>query len=364
MLSKLVVVPLLALLAFPALTEDTPPAPVGRWEIVNTRGDNSAQLAVDPGGFRVYLNSDGSAYVYGTFADSMCVVDAETFNVVPSWRIDNGFIQITIKIDNLGLGPNFSFIYTGTFNANTPVPGDLARTVPTIKGTYFPEGDGSGCTTATQSNPGTFVATFVPTISSGTATGTLDSFTADQGFAFDSAVNTTITFAPPPAGGQIAGEVTFSSEPTFHGTQCFATTNGTVNRLIINPNKSSQSGVTEYIFAEGLDPNGQPTTLFLNGFSANLYSTSNNTDPYATQIGNNEWAVGAAIGLDNPGVGLPGVMADGTNSNIVSLYGVIGGACDGAGGVDSPFHYNPEKHSFGKKEPVPPSRHALDRQAF
>lgn len=70
----------------------------------------------------MYLSPDGSAYVYGTFADSLCVVDAETFNVVSSWRIDNGFIQITIKIDNLGLGPNFSFIYIASYDAHVRPP--------------------------------------------------------------------------------------------------------------------------------------------------------------------------------------------------------------------------------------------------
>lgn len=354
MLRRLALVSLCALLLLTMQMLADTPAPVGRWEIVNTSGDNSTQLAVDPGGFSVYLNADGSAYVFGTFADSLCVVDAETYNVVPSWRIDGDKIQITIAVDNLGLGPDMSFIYTGTFNPKTRVPGSPSLTIPAISGTYFPVGDGSGCTTATQLNPGTFVATFFPTITSGTATGTLDAFTADHGFAFDSAVDARITFGPPPAGGQISGEVNLLSEPTFHGMQCFAATNGTVNPLTINPARSSQSGVAENMFADGFDPNGQPTTLFLNGFSADIYSTGSNTDPYAQPIGTNEWAAEAAIGLDAPRQGPPGVMSDGANTNIVSLYGVIGGACDGAGGVDSPFHFIPRRPIHQERRPVPP----------
>jgi hypothetical protein len=95
------------------------------------------------------------------------------------------------------------------------------------------------------------------------------------------------------------------------------------------------------MFAEGFDPHGVPTKLFLNGFSANLYTTIINTDPNAIQITSTEWAVYAAIGEDNPSALLltAGVSNDGTNSVIVILYGVIGGTCDGAGGVDAPFHF-------------------------
>lgn len=365
MISRLGLIPLLALLAFPAQTEDTCPTPVGRWEIVHTSGDNTAQTSVFPGGFSVYLDADGTGYTYGTFAQSFCVVDAETNNVVPTWTAlgDNRF-QITIAINNLGQGPNLSFVYTGTYNAETPVPGDPSLLITTITGTYYPVGDASLCSFATQASPGNFVATFLPTISSGSASGTLDAFTADHTSGFDSAVNATVSFTTPPLGGQIAGTVSLSSNPSFTGNACFATTNGAVNPLTINPNRSSQSGVAEYIFAEGVDPFGVPTTLFLNGFSANLYSTSNNTDPYAIQIGVTDWAVEAALGDDNPAAGAVGVRYDGSNTDIVMLYGVIGGACDGAGGVDSAFRYVPERPGFGKKKPVPPGHRRLHKQTF
>jgi hypothetical protein len=39
------------------------------------------------------------------------------------------------------------------------------------------------------------VATFLPTISDGKALGSLDAFSADNGSAFDSAVNAAITFS-------------------------------------------------------------------------------------------------------------------------------------------------------------------------
>lgn len=339
--------------------------PAGRWEIVHTGGDNISQTSIFPGGFSVFLNPDGTGYTFGTFAQSFCVVDAETNNVAPTWtRLDDNQIQITIAINNLGQGPNLSFVYTGTFDADTPIPGDPSRLVPTIRGTYFPIGDASLCSNATQASPGTFVATLLPIISSGSASGTLDAFTADHTTGFDTAVNTTVSFTVPPLGGQIAGTVSLSSNPSFTGNACFATTNGVVNPLTINPNRSSQSGDFENLFAEGLDPFGVPTTLFLNGFSANIYTTTNNTDPYAIQIGQNEWAVEAALGDDNPAAGVNGVKNDGSNTNLVMLYGVIGGACDGAGGVDSPFRFIPERQKTGIKKPAPPSHSHPDKSTF
>jgi hypothetical protein len=93
------------------------------------------------------------------------------------------------------------------------------------------------------------------------------------------------------------------------------------------------------MFAEGLDPQGIPTTLFLNGFSANQYTAATNTNRNAIGITTTDWVVPAAIGEDNPLVGVTGVSNDGTNNVIVVLYGVLGGACNNAGGVDAPFHF-------------------------
>src|SRR5260370_5816640 len=107
------------------------------------------------------------------------------------------------------------------------------------------------------------------------------------------------------------------------------------------------------MFAKGFDPFGVPTSLFLNGFSANQYTTAVNTDPSAIQITSTDWAVFAAIGEDNPAAGVAGVSNDGINKVIVALYGVIGGTCDGAGGGYAPipllsgqaFRLQPNKHS-------------------
>jgi len=325
-----------------AITESDPA--VGRWEIVHTSGDSSAQTMLYPGGFSTFLNADGTGYTYGSVANSICVIDVESFNVVPTWvPLGGSSYQVTITVNNLGLGPNFSFIYTGTYSAVTPVPGDTSYTIPAISGTYYATGDVSACNLATQSNPGNFVATFLPTISSGSASGSLDSFSADNGSPFDSTVSATITFSAPPANGQMAGTVALASNPTFTGLPCFATTSGVVNPLIINPALSSQTGIGEYMFAEGFDPNGAPTTLFLNGFSTNLY-TGANTDPNALQIATTEWAVAAAIGEDNPAAGVSGVSNDGTNMAMVFSYGVVGGVCEGAGGVDTPFYFLSGKH--------------------
>lgn len=315
--------------------------PVGRWEIVHTSGDNSAQTALYPGSFSTFLRADGTGYTYGSFSSSICVLDVLTFNIVPTWALLPGFTNvftITITVDNLGLGPNVSFIYTGVYDPLTPVPGDPSQLIPTITGTYFVQGDGSACSVATESSPGNFVATLLPTISSGSASGSLDGFTAEDGSAFDSAVDATITFTAPPAPGQIAGTVSLTPNPTFGGNACFATTDGVVDPLTINSDLSTQSGVAEYMYAEGFDPQGVPTKLYLNGFSVNLYFAPN-TDPNATQITSNQWAAAAAIGEDNPSAAPDGVSNDGTNSVMVFLYGVIGGACDGAGGIDLPFHY-------------------------
>jgi hypothetical protein len=247
--------------------------------------------------------------------------------------------QITITVNNLGLGPNFSFTYNGKYNPSTPVPGDPSLLIPAITGTYSSAGDVSACSSGT----GDFVATFLPTIPDGTATGSLEGFEADNGSAFDSRVVATITFSAPPADGQIAGTVTLASNPTFHLNPCFAEGAGSsVAPLTINPNKSSQSGTSEYIFAEGLDPQGAATTLFLNGFSANVYTSVLSGDRNAIQIRTNpnQWAVSAAIGEDHPVTGdINGVKNDGSNALIVMLYGVIGGACNDAGGVDSPFQF-------------------------
>jgi hypothetical protein len=312
---------------------------VGRWEIVHTSGDNSAQTALYPGGFSTFLRADGTGNTYGTFASSLCVIDAESFNVVPTWvALGGNIFQITITVDNLGRGPNFSFVYKGTYDFHTAVPGNASLSIPAITGTYHATGDISACSLATQGSPGNFVATFLPTISSGAASGSLDGFNADNGLAFDATVSAAITFSAPPAPGQIAGTVSLGSNPTFRSAGCFATSSGTVTPLNINSNKSSQSGVSEYMFAEGLDPQGIPTTLFLNGFSANQYVAATNTNRNAIGITATDWVVAAAIGQDNPNL-VTGVSNDGTNSVIVVLYGVLGGVCNNAGGVDAPFHF-------------------------
>ena len=320
---------------FPAIIHAQ--VPVGRWEIVHTSGDRSAQTALYPGGFATFLTAGGSGYTYGTFTNSICVIDAENSNIVPTWTSTLGInFVITIAVNNLGLAPNFSFIYTGTYNPVTPVPGDFLHLIPAITGTYSSVGDVSAC----NNGSGNFTATFLPTISSGLAMGALDGMTADNGSPFDATVNATITFSAPPAPGQIAGTVALATNPTFHFNPCFATTGGVVNPLTINPNKSSQSGASEYIFAEGLDPFGVPTTLFLSGESVNLYTTPPaNTDPNAIQITSTQWAATAAIGEDNPAAGTTGVHNDGTNTAMVFLYGVTGGVCNSAGGVDAPFFF-------------------------
>src|SRR5260370_3215302 len=340
---KFGVVLLLAAFLFPAIIRAQ--VPVGRWEIVHTSGDNSAQTALYPGAFSTFLRADGTGDSYGTFTSSLCVIDTETFNVVPTWvaGVGNSF-QITITVNNLGLGPDFSFIYTGIYNPLTPIPGDPLTFIPTISGTYYAATeDVSACNVTTQSNPGSFVAIFLPTISSGSASASLDAFSADNGSAFDSRVGATIFFDIPPAPGQIAGAVSLASNPTFQLRPCFATTSGVVNPLAINSNLSSQTGVSEYMFAEGFDPFGVPTTLFLNGFSANQYTTAVNTDPSAIQITSTDWAVFAAIGEDNPAAGVAGVSNDGINNVIVALYGVKGGTWDGAGGVCTPIHFSSRK---------------------
>jgi hypothetical protein len=351
------IIGLLALiLLYPtAVIGATDPIPVGRWEIVHISGDNAAQTAYGPGNFSTFLRPDGTGYTYGTFSDSsLCVLDSETFNQVPSW-IDQGgnTFQITIAVNNLGLGPDFSFIYTGVFSATTPVPGGGGVSIPAITGKYYAVGDASACSLTTKDSPGDFVATFLPTISDGgSAVGSLDGLSADNGPAFDSTVNATITFSTPPALGQLAGTVALSPDPTFNLNPCFASTGDVTIPLILNSAKSVQSGIFEYIFADGLDPSGVPTTLFLNSFSANLYMTSHNTDTHAAQITSTEWAAAAAIGEDNPDAGPTGVNSDGTNSTMVMFYGVIGGVCGGAGGVDGPFHFTSGKPVSHRPKPI------------
>jgi hypothetical protein len=360
---KPAIIGLLALiLLYPTAVIGAPdPILVGRWEIVHTSGDNAAQTAYGPGNFSTFLRPDGTGYTYGTFSDSsLCVLDSETFNQVPSW-IDLGGnnFQITIAVN--GLGQNFSFIYTGLFNAMTSVPGSSGGlSIPAITGTYYAVGDASACSITTKESPGSFVATFLPTISDGSALGSLDGFSADNGSAFDSTVNAIINFTTPPAPGQLAGTVLLSPDAMFHHNTCFAATSSVTDPLTVitdpltlNSGKSFQSGIFEYIFADGLDPSGVPTTLFLNSFSANLYVTPPpNTDPHAAQITTTEWAIPAAIGEDNPLAGPTGVNSDGTNSTMVMFYGVIGGVCDGAGGVDGPFHFTSGKPVSHRPKPI------------
>jgi ice-binding like protein len=333
-----------------------PPGP-GRWEIVHITGDNSGQSPLYPGGFSTYLKADGSGYVYGTFSDSSCVIDSESFNLQPSWvDLGGNTIQITVAVNNLGLGPDFSFVYSGTYNPVTAVPGDSSEFIPAITGTYYAVGDVSACSATTQDNPGTFVATFLPTLSSGSTSGSLDSFSADNGSTFDSTVGATLTFAVPEVEGQVAGTVALDANPMLNQRGCFATTDGVVDPLTINSSKSIQSGVSEYIFAEGFDPRGVPTTLFLNGYSTNIYSGSN-TDLDATKITATEWAVPAAIGDDDPAAGTAGVSNDGTNTAIVVFYGVLGGECNNAGGVDTPFYFlSSEPHPHRHKHHHPRAR--------
>ena len=175
--SKPAIIGLLALISFyPTSTRATDPVLVGRWEIVHISGDNAAQMAYGPGSFSTFLRPDGTGYTYGTFSDSsLCVLDSETFNQVPSWiQLGANTYQITIAVNNLGQGPNFSFIYTGAFSATTPVPGSGGVSIPAISGTYYAVGDASACSITTKDSPGNFVATFLPTISEGSAAGTLE----------------------------------------------------------------------------------------------------------------------------------------------------------------------------------------------
>src|SRR6202162_120267 len=161
------IIGLLVLISFyPTAAHATDP-PVGRWEIVHITGDSTAQTNYGPGNFSTFLRPDGTGYTYGTFSDSsLCVLDSETFNQVPSWiPLGANTFQITIAVNNLGLGPNFSFIYTGVFSATTPVPGSSGVSIPAITGPYYAVGDASACSITTQDSPGNFVATFLPTIS-------------------------------------------------------------------------------------------------------------------------------------------------------------------------------------------------------
>jgi len=141
---------------------------------------------------------------------------------------------------------------------------------------------------------------------------------------------------------------------------------GPVNPLTINPSLSAQSGIILQIRAEGFDPSGAPTTLELDGYSANLYNTPPaNTDPTANQITSTQWAAGAAIGEDNPGATPPsdGVANDGTNNAVVLFYGVAGGICNGAGGADAPFHFVAVKpHIHGHRKHSRRGRRDRDRE--
>jgi len=341
---RLGVVLVCAAFLLPAITHAQVPVPVGRWEIVHTSGDSPAQTAMYPGGFSTFLTADGKGDTYGTAANSLCVINETSSNVVPSWipvGLSGTDFKITIEVDNQGVAP-ILFIYTGTY-AFTPIPGDTSVLIPTITGTYYATGDASACSVAIPGSTGNFVATFLPTLSTGSSSGSLDNFTTDGGQAFDLPVATTITFSEPPVPGQIAGTVSLASNPTFNTSPCFATATvgGPVNPLTINPNLSTQSGILESIYAEGWDPQGVPTTLVLNGFSANVYNTpvGTNTNPYADQITLTDWAVAAAIGEDDPTVGTTGVALDGKNDVMVQFYGVIGGVCNNAGGADAPFHF-------------------------
>lgn len=111
-------------------------------------------------------------------------------------------------------------------------------------------------------------------------------------------------------------------------------------------NLAAQSGIIEEIYSQGVEREGNPTTLVLDSYSANLYTTDNNTDPTAKQITTTECAAGTAIGEDNPVAGVSGVGNDGTNSEMVLSYGVLGGSCDTAGGVDASFHFPSASLSF------------------
>lgn len=351
---KLWVLLLGAAFLYPAVTRAFPADISGRWEIVHTSGDNASQSAFYPGGFSVFLSSGGSSVPSVTLSNSMCVVDGTTATITPTWTIDSltGIAVITVAVDNHGLGQNVTFLYTGTYSTSTPVPGDSGLSITAITGTYYVSaGDGSACSDATSASPGSFVATSLPTLSSGSAMGSLDGFTADGGTAFDSPVTATITFSAPAADSQIAGTVSLSSNPTYNsGTACFAAPSGTVNDLTINSTLSSQSGILQTVYAEGLDPYGVPTTLVLNGYSANVYDVGSgtNSNPYANRISSTTWAVAAAIGEDDPNdpniVSGSGVADDGTNNTQVYFYNVVGGACDGAGGSDAPFHFLAGKH--------------------
>src|ERR1700688_148785 len=247
------IIGLLVLISFyPTAARATDPKLVGRWEIVHISGDSSAQTNYYPGSFSTFLRPDGTGYTYGTFSDSMCVLDVENNNLVPSWTALGGnSFQITIAVNNLGQGPNVSFIYTGVFSATTLVPGSGGVSIPAISGTYYAVGDSSACSITTKDNPGNFVATFLPTISDGSTAGSLDAYLADNGSAFDSTVNPIITFSMPPALGQMAGTVALSPDPTFNLNHCFASAGGVTIPLTLNWSNSVQWATFDDFFEDG-----------------------------------------------------------------------------------------------------------------
>ena len=326
-------------IALDSSTIQTPGGTItGRWEIVDTSLDSAAQTDRYPGSYSTFLKRDGTGYTYGSFSDSICVVDVQHTNIVPSWvALGGNDYAITMTVDNLGLGPNFAITYTGTFDRLTPVPGNSSKFIPAITGTYSAVGDISACSSATPTSPGTFIATFLPTIATGSAAGSLDNFAADNGSPFDAPVNATITFTAPPAAGQIAGTVSLDSNPTFGGTKCFGNNHWHCDTLGYQPRfvQSVRPGGKHIRRRPGPERRSHytcPQQLFRQSLHG-----SKHRSPTRLEITGTKSAIGAAIGEDNPAAAPDGVSNDSFNNAIVLKYGVVGGACDGAGGVDSPF---------------------------
>jgi hypothetical protein len=311
----------LALLAATSVSAQT--APNGRWEFAVTSGDTAYQLEhMGQTTFSTYLTLSGTKLTGNSqettntsLAENFCCNDTVTGTYVTTRGATTVTVVFSIPSNNSGQVA-FNYTFEGTYNAKPSNSGG-----PTITGTYT--------TTASSafSEGGTFTATWFPNFPSTPEefTGTLDGPDTGAG-----ALNVPATiYLGTNSSNNLIGTVLLPAMTNASGVACFVgtLTIQTVDSSLLNGLGGGPNGVgVPYASGVGINVYAQDsagTLLSLTGYSA--------------KPNNDSAAVGENY-LSATDTGSSETTDNGTNSNIIFLYGVTGGPCDGLGGGDAPFH--------------------------
>jgi hypothetical protein len=324
---------ILALLVATSVNAQT--APNGRWEFAVTSGDTTYQLEnMGQTTFSTYLSLSGTKLTGNSqqttntaMAEIFCCNDTVTGTYVTSkGGVTTVTVEFSVPANNDGQAA-FNYTFEGTYNAKPSNSGG-----PTITGTYTTNAG------STFSEGGSFVATWFPNFPSTPEefTGTLDGPDTGKG---STNVATTIYLGTNSA-NDLIGTVSVPGLTNANGVACFA---GTL---------TIQTVENSLLLGVGGGPNGVGLP-FASGVRIYVFATDSagtqiSLDGYSAKPNNDSAAVGENY-LTSTDTGTSETTDNGTNSNIIFLYGVTGGPCDGLGGGDAPFHPVQQTQRVGRR---------------